>query len=51
MKTKLERTQEMLDTAENSTRNMGDRNNKTELNETKKLKIIRYIHQADVASA
>lgn len=35
MKTKLERKQEMLDTAENSTRNMGDRNNKIELSKTK----------------
>lgn len=36
MKTKLERTQETLDIAENSTKNMGDGDNKTELNETKK---------------
>lgn len=35
MKTKLERKQEMLDSAGNSTRNMGDRNNKIELNKTK----------------
>ena len=36
MKTKLERTQETLDTTEISTENMGDRNNKAELNEMKK---------------
>lgn len=52
MKTKLERTQETLDTAENSARNMGDKNNKTELSETKKkLQIIRYKSQNGLASA
>lgn len=36
MKTQLERTQETLDTAEISAENVGDRNNKAELNEMKK---------------
>ena len=36
MKTNLERTQETLDTAEISVGNMGDRDNKAEINEMKK---------------
>ena len=40
----------MLDTAENLTRNIGDRNNKTDLSEVKTAK-NRYIDQADTTSA